>query len=144
MLEQEKLIICAKQLKHKLETQLTDFKQKYYYKFPNLYIEIGELFITIHIVHTEVENPKYLLMNEKSYVNYDRDFIVGVSISKEGKSIITGFCLEGDLEFYSMPSPYPNPNSPCYGIPICKLKNITNIANIIKLKVQNTFNNAIE
>ena len=144
MLEKEKLIICAKLLKCKLETQLTNFGQKYYYDFPNLYIEIGEFVITIHIVHTEIENPKYLLISEKSYVYYDRDFIVGTIISKEGNFIITGFCLEDELEFYSKPSPYPNPYSPCYGIPICKLKNITNLTNIIKQKVINTSNNTIK
>ncbi len=130
---------CA--VKSKLETQLTDFKQEYYYEFPNLYIKIGELSVTIHIVHTEVKNPKYLLMNEKSYEYYDRDFIVGVAISKEGNFIITGFCLEEDLEFYSMTKPYPNPNSPCYGIPICKLKNLTNLT---KQKLINTTNNTIQ
>ena len=105
MIEKNKILIFAKLLKQKLETQLTNFKQKYYYEFPNLYIEIEKLFITIHIVHTEVENPKYLLLSENSYVNYDRDFIVGVVISKEEKIKFTGFCLEDDLEFYSMPNP---------------------------------------
>ena len=34
--------------------------------------------------------------------------------------------------------PFPNPYSPCYGIPIRKLnKNITNLTNTIKEKVNN-------
>ena len=140
MTTKEKTFEAAKQIKIKLETQLIDFKPRYYYEFPNMYIEIGEFVFIVHLICPKPENPKYILINEKSYVDYDRDFIVGVIMSKEGNFIITGFCLEDELEFYSKPSPYPNPYSPCYGIPICKLKNITNLTNIIKQKVINISN----
>jgi hypothetical protein len=140
----EKIKQIAIQLKVKLETQLKDFEPKYDYKFPNLSIEIGKLVFVIHLVHTEIKNPTYCLISIKSWLYFKRDFIVQVHISKEEHFRITGFCMEDDLEFYSKPSPYPNPDSPCYGIPICKLKNITNLTNIIKQKIINTSNNTIK